>query len=115
MSEPTPNGDYGRDESGRFTKGNPGGPGNPYARRVAQLRSTLLQAVGDEGLTDIIRGLVTAAKGGDVAAAKLVLSYVLGRPGVATDPDAVSIHGKELADREESLDSMAGVLSLLRR
>jgi len=28
----------GRDARGRFTKGNPGGPGNPHARRVAALR-----------------------------------------------------------------------------
>jgi hypothetical protein len=32
---------------------------------------------------------------------------------VATDPDAVMIHEKELADREQSLDSIAAVLALL--
>ena len=113
MSEPTSNGDGGRDRNGRFTKGNPGGPGNPYARRVAELRTALLETVGNDGLAEIVRGLVTAARGGDVAAAKLVLSYTLGRPGVATDPDAVMIHEKELADREQSLDSIAAVLALL--
>lgn len=43
---PTPNGSLGRDlTSGRFTTGNPGGPGNPYARRVAAMRTQLLDAV----------------------------------------------------------------------
>jgi hypothetical protein len=29
----------GRDERGRFTAGNGGGPGNPFARRTAALRN----------------------------------------------------------------------------
>jgi hypothetical protein len=28
----------GRDERGRFAVGNPGGPGNPFAKRAAALR-----------------------------------------------------------------------------
>ena len=64
-------------------------------------------------MAQIVRGLMTAAKGGDVAAAKLVFSYVLGTPGVATDPDAVAIHEKERADRAQSLDATAAVLALL--
>ena len=113
VSTPKENGPDGRDSNGRFIKGNPGGPGNPYAKRVAQLRASLLEAVGDDGVAQIVRGLMTAAKGGDVAAAKLVFSYVLGTPGVATDPDAVAIHEKELADRAQSLDATAAVLALL--
>src|SRR5438067_2077329 len=34
-----------RDADGRFVKGNRGGPGNPFARRVAELRRELLEAV----------------------------------------------------------------------
>ena len=96
MSEPTPNGDDGRDESGRFTQGNPGGPGNPFARRVARLRSTLLDVVGETGLTEIVERLVKAAQKGDVAAAKLVLSYTLGKPVKSMDPDALDLHEREL-------------------
>ena len=69
---------------GRFVPGNSGGPGNPYGRRVAELRSAILEAVTPESLRGIVNGLVTAAQGGDVAAAKLVLSYTLGPP-VAAD------------------------------
>ncbi len=38
MKEPLANGDNGRDKQGRFAVGNKGGPGNPCARRVAQMR-----------------------------------------------------------------------------
>ena len=34
-----PAGDNGRDARGRFAPGNAGGPGNPFARRVAELRT----------------------------------------------------------------------------
>ena len=47
-----PNGD-GRDSQGRFAKGNPGGPGNPNAKKVAELRTTLLGAVSAADLRAI--------------------------------------------------------------
>ena len=73
---PTPNGSLGRDlVSGRFTAGNPGGPGNPYARRVAAMRTQLLDAVDSDGIAEVARAMLAAAKAGDTAAARLVLSY----------------------------------------
>ena len=83
---PSANGLNGRSTNGQFAKGNKGGPGNPYARRVAGLRKVLLEAVGDEGLSEIVKGMVSAAKGGDVAAAKLLFSYILGRPSLLISP-----------------------------
>src|SRR5437016_2738897 len=38
---PSANGDYGHDSRGRFAKGNKGGSGNPFARRVGRLRRRL--------------------------------------------------------------------------
>src|SRR5262249_20282394 len=87
-ARPAPGSD-GRGANGRFTAGNPGGPGNPFARRVAQLRSILMQAVKPEDLVAIVRKLVERAKAGDVAAAKLLLAYVLGKPAPAVNPDAL--------------------------
>ena len=46
MKEPLANGDNGRDKQGRFAVGNKGGPGNPYARRVAQMRRSHHKASG---------------------------------------------------------------------
>ena len=100
MTKQSTNGTNGRKPNGQFAKGNSGGPGNPYARRVARLRSTLLETVGEDGLADIVQGLVTAAKNGDVAAAKLLLSYILGKPVETVHPDALDVHEKELQKQE---------------
>src|SRR5438093_553525 len=73
--EAAPADSSGRDARGRFTAHNKGGPGNPFARRVASLRQALLGAVAAEDLQAIITRMVEAAKQGDVAAARLVLAY----------------------------------------
>jgi hypothetical protein len=99
---PSANGLNGRESNGQFTKGNKGGPGNPYARRVASLRTTLLEAVGDDGLAEIAKGMVSAAKGGDVAAAKLLFSYILGRPSAVIEPDHIDLHERELLSQKRS-------------
>lgn len=78
---PSPNGlNGGRDARGRFSKGNCGGPGNPYSRKVGQWRSALARAVSSKDLKAIVKQLVTAAQGGDTAAARLILAYCLGPP-----------------------------------
>ena len=105
MSKPSTNGTSGRTSNGQFAEGNKCGTGNPYARRVARLRSALLDAVGENGLADIVQGMVTAAKGGDVAAAKLLLSYLLGKPVESVEPDYVEIHERQLQSKDRGLDS----------
>ena len=104
MTTQSTNGTNGRNSNGQFAKGNPGGPGNPYARHVARLRASLIEAVGDDGLAEIVQGMVTATKGGDVAAAKLLLSYLLGKPAESVEPDYVEIHEKQLRSTERGFD-----------
>ena len=58
-----------RDADGKFVEGNPGGPGNPYAKRVGELRTALLDTVTREDMQAVAKALVDAANGGDVAAA----------------------------------------------
>ena len=83
IEQPSPNGGNGqRGAHGRFAKGNAGGPGNPYARRVAELRSLILEAVTDDDLREIVKTLVKSAKDGDIAAAREVLNRLVGKPGV---------------------------------
>jgi hypothetical protein len=77
----------GRDSRGRFAKGNAGGPGNPFARQTARLRQVLVAMVKEDDILDIAAMLIVKAKGGDLVAAKLLLSYVVGRPTAASDPD----------------------------
>ncbi len=112
MSKPSTNGTSGRKSNGQFAEGNKCGTGNPYARRVARLRSALLDAVGENGLTDIVQGMVTAAKGGDVAAAKLLLSYLLGKPVESVEPDYVEIHERKLQSKERALASDERIAAL---
>jgi hypothetical protein len=88
---PSPNGGNGQDARGRFTKGNKGGPGNPFNRRVARLRTLLLEIVTEEDLRGVLRKLVERAREGDVASARLLLTYLIGRPVDAVDPDRVDL------------------------
>ncbi len=81
---PSPNGSNGRGAGGRFAKGNVGGPGNPHAQKVAQLRSALLRAVSSGDLRAVVKKLVEMAKAGDVQAAKLVIERCLG-PALPAD------------------------------
>jgi hypothetical protein len=81
------NGSNGRGAAGRFAAGNPGGPGNPHARRVAAMRAILLEAVTDDDLRAIVAKLVAMAKDGDLAAIRELLDRTLGKspPAVALD------------------------------
>lgn len=90
-----PNGDSKRDSKGRFAKGNAGGPGNPFAKKVGELRSALLKAITPTDVRAIIKKLVALAKSGDTTAAKIVLERALGQP--------VPI---DLIERIESLETL---------
>jgi hypothetical protein len=90
--EPTEKCSEGRDKRGHFNLGNPGGPGNPYARQVAALRKAMLDAVTAEDIRAVAQALLARAKEGDSAAARLLLSYTLGRPAAAADPDTLDEH-----------------------
>ena len=78
-----------REHNGRFAAGNRGGPGNPFARRVAELRKAFIEAVSYDDLQRICQRLICLAVQGDVAAAKLVLGYVLGKFPEPVNPDTL--------------------------
>lgn len=101
---PSGNGPDGRDAAGRFVKGNPGGPGNPYAKLVAALRSALLAAVTEEDIREVIQALVREAKNGNVSAARELLGRVLG------PPEAV-----DLLQRVEGLEDLLREILASRR
>ena len=86
-----------RDEHGRFLPGTQPGPGNPYAKRVGQLRSALLNAVSENDMREIIEALVAKAKEGDIAAARTLFDRVLGKP----------VEG-DLIERIEALEARYG-------
>jgi hypothetical protein len=82
---PLPAPTEGRDASGRFAKGNPGGLGNPNHRRSAALRQAMLDCVTDEDIQAVIKAVIDQAKEGNIAAAKLFFQYVFGKPGPVDD------------------------------
>ena len=95
VTPPSPNGPNGRDASGRFAQGNAGGPGNPHAAQVGQLRRALLDAVTAEDIRAIAAKLVEMAKDGNVAAIKELLDRTLGKP-----------HEADLIERIERLENL---------
>src|SRR4051812_43820062 len=86
-----------RDARGRFNRGNKGGPGNPFGRRVAQLREVLLRSATDENVERLANMVMERAFAGDMAAAKLLLLYWIGKPKEVAEPDRVDVEEWEQA------------------
>jgi hypothetical protein len=112
-SAPTPD----RATGGRFARGNRGGPGNPFARQVAALRAALIQTVTEKDIKDIVTVLVRDAKRGNLAAIKLLFSYVIGKPAAAVDPDTLDVQEMDLLQRSappppDTLETMRQQLPL---
>lgn len=94
----TPAANTGRTANGRFTLGNLYSKGNPFARRLGALRSAFLNAVTDADVTAVARKLAELAAAGDVQAAALFLSYAVGKPLSAVNPDALDLNEFALLD-----------------
>jgi hypothetical protein len=102
------------DARGKFTRGNKGGPGNPFARQTAALRQALISAVTPQDIADIAAQLLEKAKQGDVPAAKLVFSYALGKPTPAVDPDTLDQQEmKTVANNHVAVEDFQRVVKLL--
>jgi hypothetical protein len=86
-----------RDAKGRFARNNDGGPGNPFGRRLAELRKVLLRSATEENVERLANMLMEKAFAGDLAAAKLLLLYWIGKPKEVAEPDRVDVDEWELA------------------
>jgi len=73
--------------TGRFLPGNKLGKGNPHFRRLAANRTAFLEAAGPEQVRQLAADLLRRALAGDLDAARLWLSYAIGKPSEAVDPD----------------------------
>jgi hypothetical protein len=89
----------GRHADGQFAPGNPGGPGNPLARKVAALRKALIETVTEEDVREIGKVLIQKAKEGSPAAIKLVFQYAIGKPGPETGPNRLDFDGWQSPNR----------------
>ncbi len=102
----------GREPNGRFAKGNKGGPGNPFARQTAALRKQLVEAVTPAVMAQICTALILRAQGGNLAAIKLLFSYVIGKPTDAVNPDTLDHEEMEQYRREVGMDEVMGQVLL---
>jgi hypothetical protein len=84
-------GSKGHGANGRFIPGNKCSKGNPFARRMAALRSAALEELTPDDVRALVRRLHTQALSGDVPCATLLLRYALGRPPEAIDPDTLDV------------------------
>ena len=102
----------GHEANGQFAKGNKGGPGNPFARQVAQLRKVIINRLTEEDLLAITEALLAKAKQGNVGAAKLLLAYGIGKPASSPDPDRLD--GQELEHFKEKVEAVQEVHELAK-
>jgi hypothetical protein len=89
-AEPAPS-TTDRAPGGHFAVGNPGGPGNPFARQTAALRAYLIEHVTERDIQDILDILLLNAKGGHLPTIKFLFSYVLGKPKPVVEPDLLDL------------------------
>jgi hypothetical protein len=80
----------GRDDFGRFAKGNAIAAGNPMNLRMRELRRSLLDCATEADIRDIYNSLMESARGGDTAAARVLLEYLVGKP-----PQALELSGPD--------------------
>jgi hypothetical protein len=93
-AKPKPAGDKpadGRTANGTFAPGNQFARGNPNARKMAALRAALLEAATAERMKALGEKLYELAMAGDLAAAKLLLVYAVGKPFDAAHPDRLDL------------------------
>ncbi len=103
-----------RDAKGKFVKGNPGGPGNPYARKIAALRQSLIKHLGPRELYEIVRLLVGQAMCGNIESTKVLFQYVIGKAPDAPDPDGVNLaEWQQYVDNPATAEAVTKLLDTL--
>ena len=77
VAPPFPNGPEtaaGRAPDGRFVAGGPGGPGRAKGSR--HRAQAALDVIGEAGAAEVLQAVVTAAQGGDMRAASILLDRI---------------------------------------
>jgi hypothetical protein len=85
MNDRVPASPNGRDIDGRFAAGNKHSLGSAGNRRPRELRAALIEAATPEKVKAVEESLHELAVGGDVAAAKVWLDHVVGKPVQAVE------------------------------
>ena len=81
----------GRTAQGTFSTGNQFGCGNPNNRKMAALRTALVESLTADKMKQLGQKLFDVALGGDWVAAKLLLAYGVGKPPETVDSDKMDL------------------------
>jgi hypothetical protein len=98
--------DNGHDAKGRFTVGNPGGPGRPRRAVERQYLAALSDAVSLDDWRDVVQAAVVAAKEGDGKARDWLTRYLVGENPL-TLADLAADEAAELGAERDILERMA--------
>jgi hypothetical protein len=112
----TEDGNGGRDERGRFRKGNRGGPGGArqaYVRTRAQLYEALVQELSADEGRRLVRSLYSQAMDGSTRAAGLLFSYLCGKPADALSPRELYPAARVVREPAMSLEALSARLQAL--
>ncbi len=107
MLTPLLNGQNGRDTNGRFLPGNQGGPGNPYARKTAELRRMILDVVTADDILAVVRTLIERAKIGEKWAVRELFDRTIGKPLHCSSDDEAYRAGDDYRLAQEHHDTVA--------
>ena len=75
----------GRDNNGRFSKGNPGGPGRPPLEKESRYHQTMVEACSVDDWQRICQRAVEDAVDGDHRARDWLAKYLVGEPQVVAN------------------------------
>ena len=70
----------GRGSNGQFAPGNKISKGNPFAKRVNEIRSELIGSLTTEDVKEVAQALIEKAKGGDIPAVRELFDRTIGKP-----------------------------------
>jgi hypothetical protein len=90
-----------RDPKGRYLPGTAPGPGNPHAAHVHALKQAIYKAITPAALLPVLKKMLALATAGDIAAARLILEYAIGKPRV--EPEAPARLGLPAANDAASI------------
>ena len=111
MATPSTNGKNG---TGQFTTGNRHGKGNPLFGKVATLRSAVLESITPATVKGLIKAFIERAKAGDIAAAKLILPYLIGQTATAKELEAEMVSEPIAMDYMTDEELQAHILGIYK-
>ena len=113
----------GRDSSGKFVPGNPGGPGRPPRATEESYLATMRETISQQDWKEICKRALKDAKAGDHKARQWIADFLIGRTiplsAEQTDPTGEKPYQPEVEQFKQHLglviraESWADVLALL--